>query len=138
MYIILKKLWLIVFDFKTNLLFIRLQNKVIREDGNRNMYVHAVTEIEVKSPEEAFEIFYKGQRRKRMAHTNLNEESSRSHSIFTVRLVQVSCYAFAAWKKNRLIVRNISGANRFRRRECNYVEEIYHRKSAVSCGFGWK
>ncbi|KAL0278485.1 UNVERIFIED_CONTAM: hypothetical protein PYX00_000301 [Menopon gallinae] len=66
----------------------KLQNKVIREDGNRNMYVHAVTEVEVKSPEEAFEIFYKGQRRKRMAHTNLNEESSRSHSIFTIRLVQ--------------------------------------------------
>lgn len=62
---------------------------MIREDGSHNMYVHGVTEIEVKCPEEAFEVFYKGQRRKRMAHTNLNEESSRSHSIFTIRLVQV-------------------------------------------------
>lgn len=53
------------------------------------MYVHGVTEVEVKSPEEAFDIFYKGQRRKKMAHTNLNVESSRSHSIFTIRLVQV-------------------------------------------------
>ncbi|KAK6642850.1 hypothetical protein RUM43_004352 [Polyplax serrata] len=66
----------------------KLQNKVIREDANRNMYVHGVTEVEVKSPEEAFDIFYKGQRRKKMAHTNLNVESSRSHSIFTIRLVQ--------------------------------------------------
>ncbi|XP_069699062.1 kinesin-like protein KIF23 isoform X2 [Periplaneta americana] len=65
-----------------------LQVKIIREDANRNMYVHAVTEKEVKSTEEAFEAFYKGQKRKRMAITTLNSESSRSHSVFTIRLVQ--------------------------------------------------
>jgi len=45
--------------------------------------------MEVKSTEEAFEAFYKGQKRKRMAITTLNPESSRSHSVFTIRLVQV-------------------------------------------------
>ncbi|XP_031829559.1 kinesin-like protein KIF23 [Nomia melanderi] len=65
-----------------------LQSKIVREDGNKNMYVHAVTEIEVKSSEEAFEIFNRGQRRRRVAHTALNAESSRSHSVFTIRLVQ--------------------------------------------------
>lgn len=53
------------------------------------MYVHGVTEIEVKSSEEAFEVFQRGQRRRRVAHTALNAESSRSHSVFTIRLVQV-------------------------------------------------
>lgn len=52
------------------------------------MYVHGVTEVEVKSTDEAFEIFNKGQGRKRMAHNTLNTESSRSHSVFTIRLVQ--------------------------------------------------
>nr|CAD7451195.1 unnamed protein product [Timema bartmani] len=52
------------------------------------MYVHGVTDVEVKSTNEAFQAFYKGQKRKRMAHTVLNSESSRSHSVFTVRLVQ--------------------------------------------------
>ncbi|XP_043280255.1 kinesin-like protein KIF23 isoform X2 [Venturia canescens] len=65
-----------------------LQSKIVREDGNKNMYVHAATEVEVKSAEEAFEIFQRGQRRRRVAHTALNTESSRSHSVFTVRLVQ--------------------------------------------------
>ncbi|XP_054008311.1 kinesin-like protein KIF23 [Hylaeus anthracinus] len=65
-----------------------LQSKIVREDGNKNMYVHAVTEIEVKSSEEAFEVFQRGQRRRRVAHTALNAESSRSHSVFTIRLVQ--------------------------------------------------
>jgi len=54
------------------------------------MYVHAVTEIEVKSAEEAFELFQRGQRKRRVAHTALNAESSRSHSVFTIRLVQVT------------------------------------------------
>ncbi|GLH11893.1 Kinesin-like protein KLP2 [Gryllus bimaculatus] len=65
-----------------------LQNRLIRSDSKSNMYVHAVTELEVTSPQEAFEAFYKGQKRKKMAHTNLNSESSRSHMVFTIRLVQ--------------------------------------------------
>lgn len=65
-----------------------LQPKLIREDGNHNMYVHGVTEIEVKSTEEAFEVYLRGQKRRRLASTALNNESSRSHSVFTIRLVQ--------------------------------------------------
>ncbi|XP_037875228.1 kinesin-like protein KIF23 [Bombyx mori] len=62
--------------------------KIIREDAAHNMYVHGVTEIEIKSAEDAFDAFYLGLKRKRMAHTTLNAESSRSHSVFTIRLVQ--------------------------------------------------
>lgn len=62
--------------------------KIIREDAAHNMYVHGVTEIEIKSAEEAFDAFYLGLKRKRMAHTTLNAESSRSHSVFTIRLAQ--------------------------------------------------
>ncbi|XP_039277523.1 kinesin-like protein KIF23 [Nilaparvata lugens] len=65
-----------------------LQPKIIREDGTHNMYVHGVDEIEVMTPEEALDIFYRGQKRRRLAHTALNTESSRSHSVFTIRLVQ--------------------------------------------------
>ncbi|XP_011296256.1 kinesin-like protein KIF23 [Musca domestica] len=65
-----------------------LQSKIIREDANHNMYVHGVTEVEIKSVEEAIEYFQIGQKRKRMGHTVLNAESSRSHSVFNIRLVQ--------------------------------------------------
>lgn len=58
------------------------------------MYVHAVTEVEVKNSDEAFEVFQRGQRRRRVAFTALNAESSRSHSVFTVRLVQVISFFF--------------------------------------------
>lgn len=64
------------------------QSKMVREDGNKNMYVNDVNEIEVNSPEDAFQAYNRGQRKRRVAHTALNTESSRSHSIFTIRLVQ--------------------------------------------------
>lgn len=65
-----------------------LQSRIIREDANHNMYVHGVTELEVQSADEAIQAFNLGQKRKRIGHTILNANSSRSHSIFTIRLVQ--------------------------------------------------
>lgn len=65
-----------------------LQTKIIREDCEHNMFVHGVTEMEVHSVEEAMQAFYVGQKRKRMGNTTLNAESSRSHCVFTIRLVQ--------------------------------------------------
>uniref|UniRef100_A0A8C9V176 Kinesin-like protein n=1 Tax=Scleropages formosus TaxID=113540 RepID=A0A8C9V176_SCLFO len=68
--------------------FIPPQSKILREDQNHNMYVAGCTEVEVKSTEEAFEVFWKGQKRRRIANTQLNRESSRSHSVFIVKLAQ--------------------------------------------------
>ncbi|XP_030762500.1 kinesin-like protein KIF23 isoform X2 [Sitophilus oryzae] len=66
-----------------------LQNKILREDSSKNMYVNGVLEVEVKNAQEAFELFMSGQNRKRMAATSLNSDSSRSHSIFNIRVVQL-------------------------------------------------
>uniref|UniRef100_A0A6A7G2M4 Kinesin-like protein n=1 Tax=Hirondellea gigas TaxID=1518452 RepID=A0A6A7G2M4_9CRUS len=65
-----------------------LQTKMLREDGQHNMYVHDCNEVEVKSPLSALDQLSKGQKRRKVAHTSLNAESSRSHSIFTIRIVQ--------------------------------------------------
>ncbi|RXG67805.1 Kinesin-like protein KIF23 [Armadillidium vulgare] len=75
-------------EFSENNMVKDLQSKILREDSKRNMYVHGCTEVEVKTPEEAFEVLAKGQKRRKVAHTRLNCESSRSHSIFNVRIVQ--------------------------------------------------
>uniref|UniRef100_A0A914WAB5 Kinesin-like protein n=1 Tax=Plectus sambesii TaxID=2011161 RepID=A0A914WAB5_9BILA len=61
--------------------------KGLHQDSKGNMYVDKVTEVEVSSTEEAFEQFVKGQERRRVAQTMLNAESSRSHSVFNIRLV---------------------------------------------------
>ncbi|CAH1789923.1 unnamed protein product [Owenia fusiformis] len=63
-------------------------SKNLREDSDHNMYVSSAVEVEVKSSEEALEVLWKGQKRRKVAHTALNTESSRSHSVFNIRLVQ--------------------------------------------------
>ena len=66
-----------------------LRSKRLGEDSKKNVYVHGVTQVEVETTEEAFVAFQQGQERRRIAHTKLNAMSSRSHSIFNIRLVQV-------------------------------------------------
>ena len=63
------------------------QSKLMREDGSHQMYVSGVTEVEVKTTEEAFQVLEQGKRHRRVAQTQLNHESSRSHSVFTIRCV---------------------------------------------------
>jgi len=65
----------------------KLASKILREDSYRNMYVHGVTEVEVKSTEEALDAFYRGQKQRSVSATLLNLQSSRSHSIFNIRVV---------------------------------------------------
>ncbi|GBM87104.1 Kinesin-like protein KIF23 [Araneus ventricosus] len=63
-------------------------SKMLREDSAHNMYVFGVVENEVKTVDEALALFCKGQQKRKVANTALNTESSRSHSIFTIRVVQ--------------------------------------------------
>ncbi|XP_075309264.1 kinesin-like protein KIF23 [Odontesthes bonariensis] len=62
--------------------------KVLREDQNHKMYVAGSMEVEVKSAEEAFQVFWRGQKKRKVAKTRLNRESSRSHCVFIIKLAQ--------------------------------------------------
>ncbi|XP_054475406.1 kinesin-like protein KIF23 isoform X2 [Anoplopoma fimbria] len=64
------------------------QSRILREDQNHNMYVSGCMEVEVKSAEEAFQVFWRGQKKRKVANTRLNRESSRSHSVLIVKLAQ--------------------------------------------------
>ena len=77
-------------DFHQNSLnFCRApQSKQLREDYRGRPYTRDVKEIEVRSSEEAIELLNMGLKRRRIAHTQLNTESSRSHSVLSMRLVQ--------------------------------------------------
>ncbi|KAH9506910.1 Kinesin-like protein kif23 [Dermatophagoides farinae] len=63
-------------------------SKRIVEDCQKRYYVQGAKEIEVKSSQEAFDLCIKGMKRRRIGTTKLNNESSRSHSVFNIRLVQ--------------------------------------------------
>jgi len=66
------------------------QSKQLRDDYRGRPYIRDVKEMEVRSSEEAIELLTMGLKRRRIAHTQLNTESSRSHSVLSMRLVQYS------------------------------------------------
>jgi kinesin family member 23 len=68
----------------------RDESKVLKEDLKGQMYIKDINEVEVKSTEEALELAYRAFKKRVVAHTDLNQESSRSHSIFTIRCLQTN------------------------------------------------
>merc|ERR1711915_765353 len=63
-------------------------NLAVHEDKNRVPYVKGATERFVSSPEEVFEVIELGKSNRHVAVTNMNEHSSRSHSVFLIQVKQ--------------------------------------------------
>ncbi|CAF1386595.1 unnamed protein product [Rotaria magnacalcarata] len=71
-----------------DLLDVSKTNLAVHEDKNRVPYVKGVTERFVSSPDEVFEIMEEGKNNRHIAVTNMNEHSSRSHSVFLIHVKQ--------------------------------------------------
>uniref|UniRef100_A0A8C9T2W0 Kinesin-like protein n=1 Tax=Scleropages formosus TaxID=113540 RepID=A0A8C9T2W0_SCLFO len=63
-------------------------NLAVHEDSNRVPYVKGCTERFVSSPEEVMDVIDEGKANRHVAVTNMNEHSSRSHSIFLINIKQ--------------------------------------------------
>ncbi|XP_070699642.1 kinesin-like protein KIF20A isoform X2 [Pempheris klunzingeri] len=61
----------------------------LSDDKQGNPYVKDLTWIQVRSAEEAWKILGAGRRNQSFASTHLNQNSSRSHSIFSIRVLHV-------------------------------------------------
>ena len=59
-------------------------------DGDGRPYICGLREIHVTSAEEAWRLVQIGRENQHIAATRMNRASSRSHSIFTLRLIQVA------------------------------------------------
>ncbi|KAL8483435.1 hypothetical protein ACS0TY_026218 [Phlomoides rotata] len=58
-------------------------NLQIREDTKKGIYVENVTEVEVTSARDVIQQLMQGAANRKVAATNMNHASSRSHSVFT-------------------------------------------------------
>ncbi|RXM92215.1 Kinesin heavy chain isoform 5C [Acipenser ruthenus] len=63
-------------------------NLAVHEDKNRVPYVKGCTERFVSSPDEVMDVIDEGKANRHVAVTNMNEHSSRSHSIFLINIKQ--------------------------------------------------
>uniref|UniRef100_K1S2I2 Kinesin-like protein n=1 Tax=Magallana gigas TaxID=29159 RepID=K1S2I2_MAGGI len=78
----------IYMDKIRDLLDISKVNLSVHEDKNRVPYVKGATERFVSSPEEVMEAIDEGKANRHVAVTNMNEHSSRSHSVFLINVKQ--------------------------------------------------
>lgn len=63
-------------------------NLPVHEEKSRGVYVKGLLEIYVSSVQEVYEVMRRGGAARAVAATNMNQESSRSHSIFVVQINQ--------------------------------------------------
>uniref|UniRef100_A0A8D3BNY2 Kinesin-like protein n=1 Tax=Scophthalmus maximus TaxID=52904 RepID=A0A8D3BNY2_SCOMX len=78
----------IYLDKIRDLLDVSKTNLAVHEDKNRVPYVKGCTERFVSSPEEVMDVIDEGKDNRHVAVTNMNEHSSRSHSIFLINIKQ--------------------------------------------------
>ncbi|XP_077053751.1 kinesin heavy chain-like [Siphateles boraxobius] len=78
----------IYMDKIRDLLDVSKTNLSVHEDKNRVPYVKGCTERFVSSPDEVMDVIDEGKANRHVAVTNMNEHSSRSHSIFLISIKQ--------------------------------------------------
>ncbi|XP_070784514.1 kinesin-1 heavy chain-like [Enoplosus armatus] len=78
----------IYLDKIRDLLDVKKTNLSVHEDKNRVPYVKGCTERFVCSPDEVMDAIDEGKNNRHVAVTNMNEHSSRSHSIFLINIKQ--------------------------------------------------
>ena len=60
----------------------------IKEDKNRGIFVQDATEVYVNTSEHMIQVMRTGSQNRSVAATRMNENSSRSHSIFILQVMQ--------------------------------------------------
>ncbi|KAM7279737.1 hypothetical protein ACFE04_006871 [Oxalis oulophora] len=77
----------------TDLLEPSSSNLQLREDMKRGVYVENLSEHDVRNVTDVIELLLQGAANRKMAATNMNSESSRSHSVF-------NCIIESQWEKD--------------------------------------
>lgn len=62
------------------------QNLLVREDLRKGVYIEGLAEEIVRNSEETISLLLRGMRNRHVGSTNMNFESSRSHSVFTMTI----------------------------------------------------
>lgn len=86
-------------------------NMVVREHPQKGIWVDGATEASVVSPEEVYDIMQRGADNRATASTNMNERSSRSHSLFLLKLGQTNLLDLSK-KSGKLYLVDLAGSEK--------------------------
>jgi len=86
-------------------------NLPVHEEKNKGVYVKGLLEVYVASVEEVFEVMRRGGDARAVASTNMNAESSRSHSIFVITVTQKNVET-GSMKSGQLFLVDLAGSEK--------------------------
>jgi len=86
-------------------------NLPVHEEKSRGVYVKGLLEIYVSSVQEVYEVMRRGGAARATAATNMNQESSRSHSIFVITITQKNVETGSA-KSGQLFLVDLAGSEK--------------------------
>lgn len=86
-------------------------NLPVHEEKSRGVYVKGLLEIYVSSVQEVYEVMRRGDAARAVAATNMNQESSRSHSIFVVTITQKNVET-GSMKSGQLFLVDLAGSEK--------------------------
>lgn len=104
----------------------------LRESVERGVYVEDLTATPVTTPAEAMALLRAGLKHRRVASTAMNRESSRSHSVFTLRLEMVERRANGATKTKTSAFHLIDLAGSERQKSTGAVGERLREASGIN------
>ncbi|RMJ26461.1 kinesin heavy chain [Aspergillus sp. HF37] len=86
-------------------------NLPVHEEKSRGVYVKGLLEVYVSSVQEVYEVMRRGGTARAVAATNMNQESSRSHSIFVITITQKNLETGSA-KSGQLFLVDLAGSEK--------------------------
>ncbi|ORY12847.1 P-loop containing nucleoside triphosphate hydrolase protein [Clohesyomyces aquaticus] len=86
-------------------------NLPVHEEKNKGVYVKGLLEIYVSSVAEVYEVMRRGGNARAVAATNMNQESSRSHSIFVITITQKNLET-GTMKTGQLFLVDLAGSEK--------------------------
>ncbi|KAK5108153.1 hypothetical protein LTR62_008749 [Meristemomyces frigidus] len=94
-----------------DLLHVANDNLPIHEDQKRGVYVKGLSEVYVGSLDDVYKVLDVGGQARMTAATNMNQESSRSHSIFVIEIGQKNIETGSA-RSGRLFLVDLAGSEK--------------------------
>ncbi|KAL7990462.1 hypothetical protein Chor_013892 [Crotalus horridus] len=101
------------------------RRKMLRlaQDIKGYSYVKDLQWVQVSNSKEAYKLVKLGLRHQSYASTKLNANSSRSHSIFTVKMLKIDSETMRVMQVNELFLCDLAGSERYTR-TCNEGERL--------------
>lgn len=85
----------------------------MREDARKGVYVENLSEVEVHNVQDVIQLLIQGAANRKVAATNMNRESSRSHSVFTCIIESKwECGSMTNIRFGRLNLVDLAGSER--------------------------